>query len=716
VRRAGIVAAVLLLAAASAFAETATLPMTVDLRLVQGRFLPYDHDRPRVSFDRQDRPVLGLAGTWKKLRTAMDHDLSLRPRTPEWFAAVAAEAPGVVLPGFDDSAWATHEVPGVENVLPAVPEDPVGAELVDGGIYYRRHFTVPAQWQGRVVRLMALAIDYVADVWVNGTWVGCHEGGYAPFALDLSAALVYGGDNVIAIRVDAMPWGLRMDVLPNLFATDFMHYAGIVQDLYLDAAPAAHVVRADVLPLNARGDLDVAVVLENRGPSRRRLTATLSVALMDRDHPDYLVDPVAAHLAGEPAGLTGVAERAAVVDPGGVTLLSYDVAIDSPRLWTPATPDLYVLTVTLADETGVVDTFATQFGVRTVEVGAGGTMRLNGRPAFFPGMARHEDWPDTGRTAGGAAFSLSKIAADLQIIRDTNVWFLRSAHYPNHPGTYLLADRMGFAVWEEIPAWWINVVSVRNLLARGLALQMWREMIWDARNRPSVLLWSVANEPMWYLVFNLRQFVRALHDDLDENYPDGRLVTISLAADGAVLTGGSVADVDVVGWTMYYGVFYGEDITGETRAFLDERRAKHPDTPIIACEYGYWSGDDGAEEARQAEVAEKTLDAFLPLAAVDAAGQATGGYLAAVTWWCQFNWYRVQEPHNQTMGLMHMDRVTAKPVHAVVKARYAPYFLTGGLADPVADDDAGDDDDDSDDDARVTIKDHQGTDDACGCG
>ena len=307
-------------------------------------------------------------------------------------------------------------------------------------------------------------------------------------------------------------------------ATDFQHYVGIVQDVYLEAAPAANVVRADVLPLDTKGNLDVAVVVENRGTARSRLTASLSIAEMNPAHPDYLVDPVAAHLAGEPVALEGKAERSAIVDPGGFTLLEFAVAIPDPKLWTPQAPNLYVLTVTLADESGAVDTFSTQFGVRTVEVGTGAKVLLNRRPAFFTGMARHEDWPDTGRTAGSAAFSMDKIARDLSIVRDTNVWFLRTAHYPNHPSTYILTDRMGFAVWEEIPAWWINMLSIRILLERGLALQMWREMIWDARNRPSVLFWSLANEPMWYLAFNLRQYVRALHADLDENYPDGRLV------------------------------------------------------------------------------------------------------------------------------------------------------------------------------------------------
>lgn len=674
-----------------------SLPMTLELESAQGRNIPLQSGRPMISFDPQDRPMLDLAGTWKKLRVHVDHTLSMSPRNASWLTVVESETGGATGTAFNDSAWDDHALPGVENAMPPTPDNPVGAEIYEEGIYYRRHFQVSADWDGLVVRLVSLACDYVADVWVNGEWVGYHEGGYAPFALDVSEHLRYGEDNVIVFRVDAMPWTLRMDILPNLFATDWMHYVGVVQDVYLTAAPPVHVVRADVIPRNTLGDLEVSVVTENRGAGRADVSVRLSVREMDRAHPNYWSDPVAAHLAGEGVELSGATQKTVTLTSEDFTQTTFDARIPDPSLWTPEDPNLYALTVDLLRDGSVIDSFTTQFGVRTVRVGEGAKILLNNRPTFFTGMARHEDWPDSGRTA-----TMAKIARDLQIIRDTKVWFLRTAHYPNHPNTYLLTDRMGFAVWSEIPAWWINYFSIPILLERGLAHQMWREMIWNGRNRPSILFWSLCNEPMWYLVFNLRSYVQALHDDVDDHYPDGRLVTHSLAADGAALTGSSVKDVDVIGWTMYYGVFYGENIREETTRFLLDQHARHPDKPIIACEYGYWSGGDDGETARQVEVAEQTLDAFMPLAAVDENGENTDGFLAGVTWWCQFNWYRVDPAHIQSMGIMHMDRETDKPVRRTLIDRYGPHFEMGGLGEPVStdeDDDSSDDDDATDDDA-----------------
>jgi len=655
---------------------TANLPMTLEMTTVNGEPVPLQNGRPLISFDPQERPVLNLAGDWKKLRKPVDPNLSLAARTPLWFLRMAAELDGAHQPGFDDSGWETHRIPGVENAMPPVPDDPAGPEIFEQGVYYRRTVHIPQEWEGRVVRLVCLAADYVADVWVNGQWAGVHEGGYAPFALDISDKLAYGQDNLVFFRVDALYWVLRQDILPAYFATDWMHYTGIVQDVYLEAAPAVHVVRGDVIPENQEGDLRVSVVLENRSGAAAPVNVRLRVFSLDRAHPGLLSDPVAGHLLGAEATLQGLTQRAVTLPAGAFTCEAFSVRVPAPDLWTPADPNLYILRVDLEDdEHAALDRFSSQFGVRTVETGPGAKVLLNGRPVFFTGMARHEDWPDTGRTA-----VLEKIARDLQVIRDTHVWFLRTAHYPNHPYTYLLTDRMGFAVWQEIPAWWINTLSVDILLKRGLPQQMWREMIWNGRNRPSVLFWSLCNEPMWYFVSNLRDYVRLLHADLDDNYPDGRLVTQSLAADGAAVIGDAQLDVDVAGWTLYFGVFYGQDISAETAAFLQAQHALMPEKPILACEYGYWSGSGGSEEPEQVRVANETLDAILPFAAVDADGSATDGFLCAATWWCQFNWYRNQTPRIQSMGITQMDRETHKPVHGTLLDRYAPYFGMGGLA------------------------------------
>jgi beta-galactosidase len=652
-------------------------PMTLNLSMTDGAYIPVQSGRPMISFEPQDRPVINLAGQWKKKRFEIDHDFSLSPRTSSWFASIEKESAGAYRIDFNDSSWESHTVPGVENIMPPTPDNSNGPELYEGGIYYRRPVFVPSAWNGKTIRMISLGADYIADLWVNGKWIGYHEGGYSPFSFDITDNLVYGGENVIFFRIDAMEWKLRQDILPTYFETDWMHYAGLVQDVYLEAAPSVNVVRADVIPRDISGDLDVSVIIENNSSTLHDLTARLRVFEINRNTPGYLSDPVAAHLTGREIGISEQAEETAQLPANHFTRKGFLIKVPNPALWSPANPNLYVLKAELVSCGSVIDSFSTQFGFRTVAVGEGAKMLINGQPAFFTGMARHEDWPDSGRTA-----MIDKIRRDLQIIKDTNVNFLRSGHYPNHPYTYILTDRMGLAVWEEIPAWWINSVSIDRLTSRGLPKQMFREMCFSERNRPSVILWSVCNEPMYYLVTTekLRGYVKALHDDLDLNYPDGRLVTFSLAADGVKTTGGAIEAVDVAGFTMYYGVFYGSLITQETMKFLQDQHELYPDKPIIACEFGTWPGSKGRGEMDQVIVARETLDGLLPLAAVDEQGHATDEFLASAVWWCQFNWYRInREAPVQSMGITMMDRITHKEARNVLKEIYKPYFDMGGI-------------------------------------
>ncbi len=561
--------------------------------------------------------------------------------------------------------------------MPPTPDNSNGPELYDGGIYYRRTVFVPPSWNGKTVRMVSLGADYIADLWVNGKWIGYHEGGYSSFALNITDNLVYGGQNIIFFRIDAMEWKLRQDILPTYFATDFMHYVGLIQDVYLEAAPNVNVVRADVIPNDVLGNLDVSVVIENNSATMQLLTVRLRVFELNRNSAGYMSDPVASHLIGREIVISGQADKTIQLSVNQYTRKGFLIKVPSPALWSPANPNLYVLKAELLSGGSIIDSFSTQFGIRTVAVGEGAKMLINGQPAFLTGMARHEDWPDTGRTA-----TINKIRRDLEIIKDTNVNFLRSGHYPNHPYTYILTDRIGLAVWEEIPAWWINNISIDTLTRRGLAKQMFREMCFSERNRPSVILWSVCNEPMYYLLTTekLRGYVKTLHDDLDKNYPDGRLVTFSLAADGVATTGGAVEDVDVAGFTMYYGVFYGSLITQETMKFLQDQHELYPEKPIIACEFGTWPGSKGRGEMDQVIVARETLDGLLPLAAVNEQGNATDGFLASAVWWCQFNWYRVdREAPVQSMGVTMMDRTTHKETRDVLKEIYKPYFDMGGL-------------------------------------
>jgi len=649
----------------------ASLSATISLRAVDGSMVPFAYGRPLPSFEAQaHRPIVNLAGTWRKERVALDHDLSLTDRSTA-LALIEGEGQGRHLSSYDDASWETKTLPAVENIMPSA-ESSQGAEVYEDGVWYRRTFAVDSTWRGKQARLVFLAVNYVADVWVNGTWAGYHEGGYMPFALDVTDLLDYGSENTIAVRVDNPPWGTRTDIVPAV-QSDWHNYTGIIHDVYLEQLPAQYVARADVRPLDIDGNLFVKVVVHNPSNIDQDLVADVSIytAIVN----DSSIDsPYASDLLGTPISLNGIALKPTSVSGKGTRVLIHEVAIPSPCLWTPVDPNLYILKVTLSDGDTIVDEFYTQFGVRTVGIGKDAKFLINDRPAFLTGIARHEDWPGTGRTA-----TMDGIKTDLGLIVQANANFVRTAHYPNHPYTYLLADRMGLVVMEEIPTWWFGRDEWAAQEQRRIADQMWREMIFRDYNRPSIVLWSGTNEAREQ---ELRQeFLARINHDLKQNYNDGRLVTQSAAGDQPGPDDPTMNSIDVAGWTTYFGIFHGGEYYAGTRGFLERAHATFPDKPILITEFGFWSNPNDDLVQEQVQVFDNTFRAIEEHKAVDSDGNVVrDGFVMAATWWTAFNWYTQGGSNLQTMGISHMDRSTHKPVRAAMQSRYAPYYTMGGLA------------------------------------
>jgi len=610
---------------------------------------------PLTSFDPQERSRIDLAGTWLKERFEADSALTLSGRGVEGLTALEAEAEGRFQADYDDNGWDEIELPNPENVMTEY-----GPEDYQGGVWYRRSVFVPAEWEGQRVTFNALAINYVADIWINGQWVGYHEGGYTPFSLDIAPSLNYGEENTIAIRVDNPPWESRNDIVPGI-TPDWWNYTGIIQDFYLEAAPPLWIVRADVRTPNTSGDILVDVVLHNSGDRSEKGTLTLQAFTTDPDSPGWLTNPqpnaIKADAIGEPINMEVRLES-------GQTLVIPNVklSIPNPKLWTPENPALYVLEASL-DTKDTNDTFMTQFGIRTLDTN-GGQWLLNSQPYFMAGIARHEEWPDSGRTT-----TWGKILTDLEMIKEHNANFVRTAHYPNHPYTYLLTDRLGLLAAVEIPVWQYGSAEFAAQEQRQIADQMWREMILMGSNRPSIILWSMHNESQD--VPERQAYIERLTADYEQYLQDGRLLIQSAAADRGGPTDPTQAGLDIAGWTMYFGVFYGQNYAEDSSAFLETAHTTYPEKPILVTEYGIWSKGGGSSKQRQVEL----FDALFPVFFEDAAWGKNRqlnpeGYIGGITWWAMFDWFTAHT-REQTMGLYDMDRVREKPVAESLAEAYA---------------------------------------------
>ncbi len=660
-------------------AQTATLAPTFSLPnpISGGLNIPYQNGIPVPTFEKQStRLTIDLAGVWKKQRFAANHNLSLSKRDSAGIAAVETEAAGRQLSNFDDSGWQTKNLPGVENALTeATAPNGLYPEIYNDGIWYRRTFDVDASNNGKFVKLMFYAVNYVCDVWINGKYIGYHEGGYTPFAFDVSSFLNYGSTNTIAIRVDNIAWGSRKDIIPYN-QVDWFNYAGVIHDVYLEISNTISTVRADVVPRKLDGSIDITYVVYNASKQNRGITATLRFYEANVTSSN-IQSEFATDLVGTKVTASGITTIPLYPDP--VSIVKSSLQISNPKLWTMKNPNLYVLRVTLTDGSTVLDDYYTEFGIRTVAT-RNGKFLLNDKIMYLPGVARHEEHPDYGRSV-----PKNIIYSDLVTVKGLNATFLRTAHYPNHPYTYLIADRLGLAIMEEIPLWqWDteDVWDIQNNI-RKIHLQMFREMVFRDVNRPSIILWSTSNECHLdgggRLVYN-----NLVKDDLRNNYNDGRLLAQSAAADNPGANDQTQSVMDVAGWTMYFGIFYGRSGSyfGPTTSFVNSAQTAFPTKPIMDTEFGYWSSENGSSTGEQVNVFSQTYNAFKFFFPYDASGVANpNGNVMATTWWCVFDWYQYKPKKNgyQTMGLISMDRLTEKPVANTLRSTYLPYASQDGI-------------------------------------
>lgn len=651
------------------YSQTAALKANLTLESINGITIPYQNNFPLPGFEKQKRTTISLHGLWKKQRFHADHNLTLADRNSSYNSLIA-EAAWRHTAGYDDSNWEQIYIPSVENNMYEFPTVP---EYYQDGIFYRYKFDVSSGLTGEFAKLIFYSVNYVADVWLNEHYLGYHEGGYTPFAFDVSDKLNYGGSNLIVVRVDNIPWGSRKDIVP-FYQCDWFNYAGIIHDVYLEFSNEASVVRCDVVPQNLEGDFETTTVLNNI--SNEQKNVTLEFQVYSAEWNEITIQSEFPHdILGDQININAQTEYYLSLEPNNASAIKIPLKIDNPKLWSHVKPNLYIIKTVLREGETIIDEYHSQFGIRNVNA-EGNKIKLNGSVIFLTGAARHEDHPVYGR-----ALPKSIIYSDLSLIKNSKINFLRTAHYPNHPYTYIIADRLGINIMEEIPVWWFDNETewlIQNN-DRNIHKQMFREMVFKDYNRPSIIVWSASNEckeETNRLIYN-----QMIVDDIKTNYYDGRLISQSSAGDNPGHSDITQAPLDAAGWTLYFGVFHGSTYFAGTAAFLSRAKSAFPDKPIIATEFGYWSSENSSSEDVQVTVFNETFNAFKYYSAINASGSLNDfGCLAAVTWWCVFDWYSHQHKNGfQSMGLISMNRQHKKPVYDALVSGYSPYYDFGGM-------------------------------------
>ena len=349
-----------------------------------------------------------------------------------------------------------------------------------GLIWYQRTFPAPADRTGRQF-LRFGAANYSTVVYLNGKPLGRHEGGFTPFAFEVTKVL-RNGDNQITVGVDSQ--ATEATVPPPV--TDWENYGGITRGIRLISTPDTYVDDAWVR-LNRDGTLAVDAHLDGAQAANRAVHLRI------------------AELGFDLAGKTDAAGnwRATAAAPRALVR------------WSPDKPKLYDVAI----DTGA-DQWRDRIGFRTIET-RGADILLNGKPLFLRGISLHEEElgsnPTRAITPAAARALLSEIKDGL------HGNFVRLAHYPHSEVMTRMADEMGLIVWSEVPVYWRVAWSNPETLAT--ARNMVAENILRDRNRASVAVWSVANETP---VTDARNtFLRTLVSDV-RKLDETRLVSAAL--------------------------------------------------------------------------------------------------------------------------------------------------------------------------------------------
>jgi beta-glucuronidase len=353
-----------------------------------------------------------------------------------------------------------------------------------GVAWYLRRTYLPRGWQGQRIYLRVGSANYAAKVWVNGALAGEHEGGHLPFAFEITDHVLWDEPNAIAIRVEnhleptrVPPGNVRTGMggfgggFPNA-SFDFYPYAGLHRPVILYAVPQTAIE-------------DVTVVTSIEGDEG--IVEVTVVQNGERGQGQLVLSGEGQTLQAELAFRDGVARAT--------------IRVPQARLWSPEDPYLYRLEVTLTARRRAVDRYALDVGIRTIAV-EGDQVLLNGRPIFLKGFGKHEDFAVHGR-----GLDVPLVIKDYALLEWIGANSYRTSHYPYSEEAMTMADRQGILIIDEIPAVGLFFSDApENVQARlRQCQQQLRELVGRDKNHPSVIMWSVANEPH---TGNMRQMLQ----------------------------------------------------------------------------------------------------------------------------------------------------------------------------------------------------------------
>ena len=441
-----------------------------------------------------------------------------------------------------------------------------------GWVWYQRKVRVPRGWGSERIFIRADSATHEGAIFVNGSEVVRHVGGYMPFEADITDLVEAGQEFVLTIAVNNV---LTNETIPpgrvvtkddgtkaQTYLHDFYNYAGLARSIWLYSAPAVRVDDITVVTdfEGTTGRVNYQVELTGEGEVRAQL--------FDEDN----------HLVAEATGANS------------------QLIVNSVNLWKPGAAYLYRLQIDVSVNGTHTDSYDLNVGVRTVKV-EGNKFLVNNEPFYFTGFGMHED-----HVVKGKGHDNAFLVNDFELLKWVGANSFRTSHYPYAEEVIDYADRHGILVIDETAAVGLNQSfatmfggpklptfgpETANEKTQQNLLQAVRELIQRDKNHPSVVLWSVTNESETGIPEAVDFFKPAIElaRELDSTRPVTYINVMTEPFDKCLIA----PLVDVICLNRYWGWYEDHSDLANAAIHLEAELKGWTDkysVPIIITEYG----------------------------------------------------------------------------------------------------------------------------------
>ncbi|TCD11576.1 glycoside hydrolase family 2 [Pedobacter frigidisoli] len=345
----------------------------------------------------------------------------------------------------------------------------------ESGIY--KHDFFVGDWKNKRVFIVFDGSTTDTKVMVNDKQVGpIHQGGFYQFKYDITDFLKFNSENALEVRVDKTSANLSINNAER--KGDFWIFGGIFRPVYLEIVPEVFIERL-AIDAKADGTFKADVYTKN---------------LKGDELIEAQVQMLNGHNVGGPIR-TNLKQNQELQTLSG--------KFNNPLLWNAEFPNLYQVSISIRNKSGVIHKIIKKFGFRTVEVRLNDGLYVNGNKIMLKGSNRHSFWPETGRTLSYGVHLL-----DVKLMKEMNMNAVRMSHYPPDVDFLNICDSLGLYVIDELTGW---QAKYDNEVGHRLV----KELVLRDVNHPSILFWANGNEG-------------GFNTDLDKDYalydPQNRVV------------------------------------------------------------------------------------------------------------------------------------------------------------------------------------------------